>query len=75
MDTAQMAQAASALQQSGLAPYLLQQQYNAQIVQLQQVCTPLSHPWLAFLAFATLAFHVLRCGFAPPIYLAVITGL
>lgn len=33
---AQMAQAASALQQSGLAPYLLQQQYGAQLAQLQQ---------------------------------------
>ncbi|CAL8463507.1 g3041 [Coccomyxa elongata] len=36
IESAQMAQAASALQQSGLAPYLLQQQYTAQLAQLQQ---------------------------------------
>jgi hypothetical protein len=42
---AQMAQAASALQQSGLAPYLLQQQYGAQLAQLQQ--TALLQSWAA----------------------------
>lgn len=40
-----MAQAASALQQSGLAPYLLQQQYGAQLAQLQQ--TALLQSWAA----------------------------
>lgn len=44
MDTAQKAQAATALQQSGLAPYLLQQQYNAQLAQLQQVGAHCTQP-------------------------------
>lgn len=71
IESAQMAQAASALQQSGLAPYLLQQQYTAQLAQLQQVRTSSScHRVLSCCPAPLLSISVwvvghLSVGFAP----------